>query len=274
MGVETMYIIKQGKGFNNIKVSIAEMGEKEIRGSEKRKKEDNSRILNDKREESKNKETEKSTAKQKKNDAEDRIKEEIAKIKEEKAKKEVKLETIIEDAEKKNKENREEEENIKHIYGVSLDGKKLDYDYIFSYLGSRKEKKSDVYSELNGGKTDELADSSTAKEIMDIKEQKDYAIRQAANFLVGTGMNHISYEEKERFSAFMSLPSNKIIFLINYAMTGMNYVIAQPVVHSKSMQNYEIKLTNSEIKEKSMKNDILITLRFDTKGSGQKSYVK
>jgi hypothetical protein len=203
------------------------------------------------------------------------IKESIEKqqknVAEEKIKKEERLEELLEGAEKIKKESNISEEDMRHIYGISFELKKQDYEYKSSYLG-RKE--NSAYDKLNSGRTDDLAESTAVKEVMAAKEQREYALKQAANFLVGTNVNHISHDEKEKFSALMTLPSNKIIFLINYALTGMNYVMPQPITQSRSSQSYEIKLTNSEIKEKSMKNDIMISLRFDVKSSSQKSYVK
>jgi hypothetical protein len=191
-------------------------------------------------------------------------------------KKEEKLEDIIESSRKKGLEKDDSAERWANIYGIDFGEKKLSYEYSFSYLHGKKEKRSSNYEGLvSSGKANDLADDFGVKEIMDIKEQRDYAIRQAANFLVGTSMNDITYDEKERFNALMTVPSDKIAFLINYSMTGMNFTMAQPVVQSaKYSKVNEVKITNEQIREKSMKNDPLISLRFDTKSSAQKDYAK
>lgn len=147
--------------------------------------------------------------------------------------------------------------------------KGLDYEYIFSYLGSGVRKTmGDEYRELTS------ADTSIAwtnergdRDIMDIKERESYAIKQASNMLLGTSMSHISHEEKIRFNAYMNDPSNKIIFLISYAMLGMDYKTPSPKTNNTNM-------TDEQIKEKSMKNDIAISSRFDTKGNTAKDYIK
>lgn len=211
------------------------------------------------------------------------------KAKEEKKEiKEQKLEEIVEKSKKKKTEKQvflgygTRANNDMGAYGQLPEEKKPDYEYMFSYLGAEAKKiignghKETASTDTSIAWTDERGD----KDVMDFKEQSEYAMKQATNFLLGTNMNDVSYDEKIRFNAFMNDTSNKIVFLINYGMLGMNYktpVIktqANNMTQTQSAQAYEIKLTDKEIKEKSMKNDPAISIRFDLKSSSAKNYVK
>lgn len=190
---------------------------------------------------------------------------------------EKKLEDII-DEESKIKKKREEENtrdyNRSEEFYIHLGIEGLDYDYLFSYLGSGVKKTiGEEYKEMISADTSMAWSTDIGdKDIMDIDEQSSYAIKQAANMLLGTGMNHISHEEKIKFDAFMTNPSNKIVFLINYAMLGMNYQMGEPIASGAQVQ--EVEMSNQDIKDKSMKNDISISLRFDTKGNEVKEYIR
>ncbi|MBW2992103.1 hypothetical protein KY345_02695 [Candidatus Woesearchaeota archaeon] len=191
-----------------------------------------------------------------------------------KVKKEKKLEEIVEETKvKKKKKDAEKGDYREEKISSYVKYEKLDYRKLFSYLGSGV--KLEQYDEASADTSIAWSDERRGKDVMDIKEQSDYAIKQASNMLLGTNMNHISYDEKIRFNAFMTDPSNKIVFLINYAMLGMNYKM--PEITKISTQYAEAKertFTDEQIKEKSMKNDTAISLRFDTKGKDVKEYSK
>jgi hypothetical protein len=150
----------------------------------------------------------------------------------------------------------------------------MSYEYIFSYLGSGAKKTfGEEYKEMISAKTSiAWTNKRGDKETMDIKEQADYSMKQATNMLLGTEMNQISHDEKIRFDAFMTDPSNKIVFLINYALMGMNYRMPENV--KTNIKYFEVKISEQEIKEKSLKNDPLISLRFDLKKTYAKEDVK
>ena len=186
-------------------------------------------------------------------------------------KKEKKKEEKLEDIILKEKTKEDSSGNSGAYFDIIKDVR-IDYEYMFSYLGSGVRTGLSSEYVVDSSVKGELSARTWTDEIMDFREQEAYASRQAANFLLGTGMNHISYDEKLKFDALMTDPSNKIIFLINYEMIGMNWKMPERAPASSQYQ--EAKISNEEIMEKSMKNDPAISLRFDTKGKEVKEYIK
>jgi len=204
----------------------------------------------------------------------DEIKEEILKqqekIKDAKEEKEIKKEKKLEEI----VDEKSVPENFSEDAGFYRPAEKnMSYEYMFSYLGSGVRKMlGDDYTSITAADTAIALTNGKGKDVMDIKEQSDYSIKQATNMLLGTDMNQISHDEKIKFNAFMTDPSNKIVFLINYSLMGMNY--RMPEIVKTNAQYFEVKMTEQEIKEKSMKNDRAIALRFDLKKSYAKEDVK
>lgn len=285
IGVDTTYNIVDWESFNNIKLFVIVMEKKVKKNSEEKIKENVEKQIRI-RKEIEVSETLVSEHDQKplrfqggSKDATNKKKvvfnEQIAiqqkKIGEKKTKKkDEKLEEIVEKSKKKDEKPVSGDYLKKGESAYNPNYEKIDYEKLFSYLGSGARKIIEEYGEIIGADTSiAWTDERGDKDVMDNKELNNYAMKQATNFLLGTNMNNISYEEKIRFNAFMADSSNKIVFLINYAMLGMNY--KTPVIKTHA---YETKLTDKEIKEKSMKNDKEIALRFDLKSSSAKNYVK